>query len=66
MIFRNGNPLSVVEIAHPFEYIPFHYIMLSTQFHYPYMVILGRKSNSTDGGFRVEPGDLERAIDKLL
>ncbi len=66
MIFRNGCPLSVLEIAHPFEYIPFHYIMLSRQFHYPYMVILGKKSNSTDGGFRVEPDELEDAINKLL
>ena len=66
LIFRSGYPLSVVEIAHPFEYIPFHYIMLSKQFNYPYEVILGKECNSKHGGFRVDPEDLKTAIKKLF
>jgi hypothetical protein len=66
MIFRDGQQLSVLEIAHPFEYIPFHYIMLSNQYHYQYHVILGKKGNSKHGGFRVEPAELEGTIKKLL
>ena len=65
MIFRNGRPMTVLEIVHPFEYIPFHYIMLSKQYHYPYAVVLGRKGKSNSGGFRVEPAELEGAIRKL-
>ena len=66
MIFRNGRPLSVLEIAHPFEYIPFHYIMLSRQYNYRYNVILGKKSKSAKGGFRVDPRELENAMKDLL
>ena len=65
MIFRQGRSLSVVEIANPFEYIPFHYIMLSAQFKYPYTVILGKDNNLKTGGFRLEPNDLEGALNKV-
>jgi hypothetical protein len=67
MIFREGQPLRVLEIAHPFKYIPFHYIMLAKQFDYQYNIILGTKGlQHTKGGFIVNPDLLEKSIKELM
>jgi hypothetical protein len=67
IIFRQGQPLSLLEIVQPFPYIPFHYIMLAKLFDYSYDVLLGRKGKLTGmGGFRVEPTELNLKMQKLL
>lgn len=67
IIFRRGQPLSLLEIVQPSPYIPFHYIMLAKLFNYKYDVVLGRKGNMTGkGGFRVEALELELKIKGLI
>ena len=67
IIFRRGQPLSLLEIVQPSPYIPFHYIMLAKLFNYKYDVLLGRKGNMTGkGGFRVEALELELKIKGLI
>ena len=65
MIFRDGSPLSIVEIMHPFEYIPFHYIMLARQFDFEYTALLGEKM-SNQGGFFVDRFKFENTVRQLL
>lgn len=55
IIFRNGRPLEVMEIFHPNQYLPFHYIMLCKLFGYKYTAIEGTRGNLTgEGGFLVD------------
>ena len=63
IIFRNGKPLSLLEIFQPNPYAPFHYIMLSKLFNYKYDAMLGRKGKlAGSGGFIINPADLESKI----
>lgn len=63
IIFRQGKPLSILEIIQPSDYIPFHYIMLAHQYGYSYNIMLGEKgSQRFEGGFRVNPRVLEVMI----
>jgi len=67
IIFREGQPLSLLEIVHPNPYIPFHYIMLSKLFDYSYDVMLGKKGKlSGKGGFVLDPVKLEGKIISML
>jgi hypothetical protein len=67
IIFREGNPLAILEIIQPTQYIPFHYIMLCKLYKYKYDVMLGYKGNSSGkGGFAVNPVDLEAKIQCML
>jgi glycosyltransferase involved in cell wall biosynthesis len=67
MLFRQGQPLSVLEIVHPFEYIPFHYMMLANGFGYPHHVLVGEKGHQSGvGGFFVDPVTFEAGIQALL
>lgn len=67
IIFRNGAPLSLLEIVHPSAYIPFHYILLAHQYQYKYDILLGQQGATRyDGGFRVEPVDFRKKCDKML
>lgn len=63
IIFRNGKPLSLLEIFQPNPYAPFHYIMLSKLFNYKYDAMLGQKGKlAGSGGFVINPADLESKI----
>ena len=67
MIFRNQNPLAIIEIVHPFDYIPFHYIMLAHQFGYDYDILLGTEDAlQFQGGFRVDPAELQEMIEAMI
>ncbi len=67
IIFRNGNPLSVLEILQPSPYLPFHYIMLSKLFGYSYDVLIGTQGlNEGQGGFTVNTGELQKKLTKML
>jgi hypothetical protein len=66
-IFRQGNPLNILEIVHPSEFIPFHYIMLAHIYGYHYNIILGEKGKLKKlGGFRVELGQFRKSIEDML
>lgn len=63
MIFRAGKPITVIEIAHPFKYIPFHYMMLAAQNNIKHQLLLGTKGKRAGaGGFIVDPCELERIM----
>jgi len=64
IIFRNGKPLSLLEIVHPFRYVPFHYIMLAAMYGYSYSALLGYKSGG--GGFRVDIDELRKQVKNLI
>jgi capsular polysaccharide biosynthesis protein len=67
MIFRKGQPMSVLEIMHPFPYVPFHYIMLSKLYGHRYDLLLGMKGKKhRSGGFRVDPYQFELKLASLL
>ena len=66
MMFREGLPMKVLEIAHPFRYIPFHYIMLSQILQFDYEVILGTDEDIKSGGFRVDPDTLKSTVEQML
>jgi hypothetical protein len=64
VIFRGGKPLSLLELVHPHNYVPFHYIMLAALYGYSYQAILGKSSGH--GGFKVDIGDLRNQVRKLI
>jgi len=67
IIFRQGNPLSILEIVHPSAYIPFHYIMLAHIYGYRYNVMLGENGKlKHEGGFRVNPVNFQQMIEALV
>jgi hypothetical protein len=67
MIFRAGKPMSVLEVAQPISYIPFHYIMLSKMYGYDYDLLTGSKGRlSGEGGFRLDPEKLAIKISTML
>jgi len=69
IIFRNGKPLTILEI---FPYpenncLPFHYIMLAQQNNYRYNTLIGERSNRNfSGGFRVDPEKLRDEVMQIL
>lgn len=66
MIFRKDQDTGVLEIVQPFDYIPFHYMMLAHQFGFDYNVLVGTKGKRwAEGGFRVDPAKFESMV-KLL
>src|SRR5690606_20250706 len=67
IIFREGNPLKILEIIHPFNYVPFHYIMMAHTYGFQYQLLLGEKGRLNGvGGFRVSPLNFKQAIEDLL
>lgn len=67
IIFRQGNPLSILEIIQPSDYIPFHYIMLAHQYNYKYNMMLGETGVLRhQGGFRVNPIQLKEMLGAML
>ncbi len=66
-IFRQGNPMTILEIVQPSDYIPFHYIMLAHLYHYNYNIILGEKGlDHQHGGFRVNVDQLKTTIEGMV
>jgi capsular polysaccharide biosynthesis protein len=66
IIFREGKPLKLLEIAHPFVYIPFHYIMLASILKYEYQVLLGKNEDPRSGGFEVDPKELRKTLEEMI
>jgi hypothetical protein len=67
IIFRRGNPLTILEIVQPSDYIPFHYILLAHQFGYSYNVMLGEKGLlHYRGGFKVDPIQLKEQLEVMV
>jgi hypothetical protein len=67
IIFRGGAPLSVLEIMHPFSYIPFHYVMLTSLYNYSYEVMVGKKGKEHGtGGFYLDPAEFKWKLESLL
>ncbi len=67
IIFRQGLPLTILEIFHPFKYIPFHYMMLAKLYGYQYHILLGEEGKlKNQGGFRVDPAHFEKMIARML
>jgi hypothetical protein len=64
IIFRGANPLSVLEIVPSLEYIPFHYIMLTTLFDYAYDLTLASQL-ANDGSFDVNCADIIKHLKQL-
>ena len=66
IIFRQGKPLTMLEIIHPSEYIPFHYIMLAHIYDYHYNILLGKKGKLKNiGGFRIEPDQFHKELEAM-
>jgi hypothetical protein len=67
MIYRKGNPLTILEIVQPSAYIPFHYIMLAHQYNYSYDIMLGEKGQyHNQGGFRVNPSHFSMNLEAMM
>ena len=67
MIFRSGGSMTVLEIVQPFEYIPFHYIMMAKILGFSYDVMMGDEgTRSRSGGFRVSVKELEDRMQRLF
>ena len=67
MLFRNGYPLSVLEIFPSATYFPFHYVILANQLNYHYDGLIGQPASQPfSGGFKVDPADLRRHLIALL
>lgn len=67
IIFRQGNPLSLLEIVQPSSYIPFHYVMLAHQYEYSYDVLLGEiGKHRNQGGFRINYDLLKVSLENML
>jgi hypothetical protein len=67
IIFRQGNPLTILEIIQPSDYIPFHYIMLAHNYSYGYDVLLGERGVLyNQGGFRVNAEQLRTKLESML
>jgi len=63
MIFRKNKPLAIFELLHPFEYVPFHYIMMAKVFGFSYDAILGTQGKA--GGFVISPAVLNDHLRKI-
>lgn len=48
-----GSKMSILEIYHTSEYVPFHYIMLASLLGFDHQILLGTPQDA-NGGFRVE------------
>lgn len=60
IIFRRNGSLRLLELFHNYEYLPFHYIMLSHILGFDYFAIEGIKSSEhSRGGFRIDPRKIE-------
>ena len=67
IIFRQGNPMTILEIVQPSDYIPFHYIMLAHLYQYNYNIILGEKGLlHQQGGFRVNADQLKTTLEDMV
>ena len=67
IIFRQGNPMTILEIVQPSDYIPFHYIMLAHLYQYNYNIILGEKGlHHQHGGFRVNADQLKTTLEDMV
>lgn len=67
IIFRMGQPLSILELVHPSPYIPFHYILMAKLYGYDYDVMMGEKGQeSRKGGFKIDVTHFEMKILHLL
>ena len=67
IIYRQGNPMTILEIVQPSDYIPFHYIMLAHLYHYNYNIILGERGLlHQHGGFRVNADQLKTTLEGMV
>lgn len=64
IIFRRSQTMSLLEILPPFEYVPFHYIMLAKLFCYNYDAIIGENQVTVAGGIRVNMKQLKNRLAK--
>jgi capsular polysaccharide biosynthesis protein len=64
MLFRKNGELSVLELLHPFEYVPFHYIMMANMFGHAYDAIIGSRSGKE--GFVIAPQKLTDYLKKTI
>jgi capsular polysaccharide biosynthesis protein len=62
MIFAKNKPLAVLELLHPFQYVPFHYIMMAKIFDFRYDAIYGKPRG--DGGFVIDAASVRNYLDK--
>ena len=61
LLFRDGKSLSVLELFHPNEYLPFHYILLCKIYGYRYDALQGQEGRlKGSGGFQVDIEDLTK------
>ena len=67
IIFRDGQPMGLLEIYPPAAYFPFHYIMLANQLGYRYDGLIGLPgSQPFSGAFRVDPAVFRQRLAALL
>jgi hypothetical protein len=67
MLFRNGHPLSLLEIFPPAEYYPFHYVIMANQLNYQYDGLVGQPGKQPfSGGFRVDLAELRQHLDSMF
>lgn len=66
MIYRQGMKLSVLEVANPMPYLPFHYLMLAKIYGFDYDVILGNPGQTGSGGFIVDTSEFRERMNKMI
>lgn len=67
ILFRNNQPLGLLEIYPPSTYFPFHYILLANQLGYQYDGLVGQFGKQKySGGFYLEPSELRQRVESLL
>jgi len=59
-----GSTMSILEIHHSSDYMPFHYIMLASLFDFRHQIILGTQQGS-NGGFVVNPDAITSYLQQL-
>lgn len=63
MIYGKNTVKKIIEIFPPWNYVPFHYIMLAKIYGFEYDAVLGKKGNeSSSGGFIVDISELDETL----
>lgn len=66
MIYGRKNIKKIIEVFPPWNYAPFHYIMLAKMYGFEYDAILGKENkDKSRGGFTVCVDELEQKISML-
>ena len=69
IFYRKGSPMSMLELFPPpeFDYLPYHYVMLSKMYEINYSAMIGEKPKKRfSGGFYINPSLLQKQIEELL